>query len=188
MLDAAHTAQAEIVGAYPEVTGNLKRGVKVTVEAIGPHGVAAKVRSSAPHAWLYEHGRSRWGEISDPPAPVFIPTMMRTRRAMYGRLAQLLEQHGLRRDGALMADSSDIANALIAKLGSDAELLALCPNGVYRDQAPPGATRFVIVSLMAGEDHGRLRPAGDRSGRLSRRSPDALDGPGREHESGGGAD
>ena len=33
-----------------------------------------------------------------------------------------------------MADSSDIANALIAKLGSDTELLALCPNGVYRDQ------------------------------------------------------
>jgi hypothetical protein len=53
-----------------------------------------------------------------------------------------------------MADTSDIANALIAKLGSDAALLALCPNGVYRDEAPPGATRFVIVSLMAGEDHG----------------------------------
>jgi len=53
-----------------------------------------------------------------------------------------------------MADSSDIAGALIAKLGSDLELLALCPNGVYRDQAPPGATRFVIVSLLAGEDTG----------------------------------
>jgi hypothetical protein len=53
-----------------------------------------------------------------------------------------------------MADTSDIANALIAKLGSDTALLALCPNGVYRDQAPPGATRFVIVSLMAGEDIG----------------------------------
>ena len=53
-----------------------------------------------------------------------------------------------------MADTSDIAGALIAKLGSDLELLALCPNGVYRDQAPPGATRFVIVSLLAGVDHG----------------------------------
>jgi hypothetical protein len=95
VIEAAHKAQAEIVGAYPEVTGNLKRGVKVTVEAMGPHGVDAKVRSSAPHAWLYEHGRSRWGEISDPPVPVFIPTMMRTRRAMYAQLARLLEQHGL---------------------------------------------------------------------------------------------
>jgi hypothetical protein len=53
-----------------------------------------------------------------------------------------------------MANSSDIQNALMAKLGSDAELLALCPNGVYRDQAPPGASRFVIVSLLAGEDTG----------------------------------
>lgn len=96
IVDAAHAAQAEIVAAYPQgPTGNLKRGVTVTIEAMGPHGVSAKVRSSAEHAWLWEHGRSRWGEISDPPAPVFIPTMMRMRRAMYARLAALLGQHGL---------------------------------------------------------------------------------------------
>jgi hypothetical protein len=53
-----------------------------------------------------------------------------------------------------MADTSDICAALIAKLGSDAQLLALCPNGVYRDEGYPGMTRFVIVSLMAGEDIG----------------------------------
>lgn len=53
-----------------------------------------------------------------------------------------------------MADTSDIAAALIAKLGSDAALLALCPNGVYWDQAPPGATRFVIVSFVSAEDVG----------------------------------
>ena len=53
-----------------------------------------------------------------------------------------------------MADTSDIAAALIAKLGSDSELLALCPNGVYWDEAPPGATRFVIVSFVAAEDVG----------------------------------
>jgi hypothetical protein len=53
-----------------------------------------------------------------------------------------------------MANTSDIASALIAKLGSDAELLALCPNGVYWDQAPPGSTRFVIVSFIAAEDIG----------------------------------
>jgi hypothetical protein len=53
-----------------------------------------------------------------------------------------------------VADTSDIAAALIAKLGSDTELLALCPNGVYWDQAPPGATRFVIVSFIAAEDVG----------------------------------
>jgi hypothetical protein len=53
-----------------------------------------------------------------------------------------------------MADTSDIAAALIQKLGSDSELLALCPNGVYRDEGYPGMTRFVIVSLLAGEDVG----------------------------------
>jgi len=53
-----------------------------------------------------------------------------------------------------MADTSDIVNALIAKLGSDLELLALCPNGVYLDQAPPGSTRFVIVSFVTSLDIG----------------------------------
>ena len=87
-----------------------------------------------------------------------------------------------------MADTSDIAAALIAKLGSDSALLALCPNGVYWDQAPPGATRFVIVSLRHGEDHRRVSAAGDRRWAVFRRSPDVVDGGGREYQSGGGAD
>jgi len=53
---------------------------------------------------------------------------------------------------APLSDSSEIDNALIAKLGSDLQLLALCPNGVYMDEAPPGSTRFVIVSLVEGLD------------------------------------
>ena len=51
-----------------------------------------------------------------------------------------------------MANTSDIASALIAKLGSDPELLSLCPNGVYWDESPPGSTRFVIVALMNAID------------------------------------
>ena len=51
-----------------------------------------------------------------------------------------------------MPDSSDIDAALVAKLGADATLLALCPNGVYVDEAPPNSTRFVIVSLVAEFD------------------------------------
>lgn len=47
-----------------------------------------------------------------------------------------------------MADSSDIDEALVAMLGSDATLLSYCPNGVYWDEAPPGSKRFVIVSLV----------------------------------------
>jgi len=51
-----------------------------------------------------------------------------------------------------MADSSEIDNALVAKLGGDATLLALMPNGVYIEEAPPGMTRFVIVSLVTAID------------------------------------
>jgi len=51
-----------------------------------------------------------------------------------------------------MADSSDIDQALIAKLSSDAALLALMPNGVYWDQAPPKSSQFVIVSFIDHED------------------------------------
>lgn len=47
-----------------------------------------------------------------------------------------------------MSDSSDIDAALVAKLGADATLLSYCQNGVYVDEAPQGATRFVIVSLI----------------------------------------
>jgi hypothetical protein len=51
-----------------------------------------------------------------------------------------------------MPDSADIDSALVVKLSADAALLALCPNGVYVDEAPPGATRFVIVSLVDEAD------------------------------------
>jgi len=55
-----------------------------------------------------------------------------------------------------MPDSSDIDNALVAKLGADGALLAICTNGVYWDEAPPGSTKFVIVSLVDEVDEGRL--------------------------------
>jgi len=56
-----------------------------------------------------------------------------------------------------MPDSSNIDNALIALLGADATLLALVPNGVYYDEAPPGSTRFVIVSLADQRDEPMFR-------------------------------
>ena len=55
-----------------------------------------------------------------------------------------------------MPDSSAIDSALVAKLGADTALLALCPNGVYVDQAPPNATRFVIVALIDEHDEGQF--------------------------------
>jgi len=96
VLEAAAHARDEIVAAYPQgPTGNLKKGVRMFVKNIGPFGVSAQVRSTAPHAWLYEHGRCRWGSVTTPPAFVFIPTMERTRRAMYHQLATLMRNAGL---------------------------------------------------------------------------------------------
>jgi len=103
VIDAAYGAQAEIVAAYPKgPTGHLQKGVKVKVQEIGPYGVAAQVRSSAPHGWLYEYGtRARktkrgWNRGTMPNAPdVFIPAMIRYRRAMYLKLADLIRSTGL---------------------------------------------------------------------------------------------
>ena len=51
-----------------------------------------------------------------------------------------------------LPDSSDIDNAIVAVLGSDLQLLALMPDGVYIDHAPPGAQRFVILSIVQATD------------------------------------
>ena len=118
VMDAAQRARAEIAAAYPIgpegrfdngkaiKPGNLRRGVKVAVKEIGPYGVHAQVRSTAPHAWLFEHGTqarhyiTTHGNRKDvgamPPKPVLIPTMVRSRRAMYVRLADtVIKAHGL---------------------------------------------------------------------------------------------
>lgn len=55
-----------------------------------------------------------------------------------------------------MPDSSDIDNALAAKLGADSTLLSLMPNLVHFDEAPEGSTRFVIISLVDETDERRF--------------------------------
>lgn len=49
-------------------------------------------------------------------------------------------------------DSSDLDNALVAKLSSDPELLGLMPNGVYFSLAPEKSTQYVLVSLAESQD------------------------------------
>jgi hypothetical protein len=103
VVEAAYSAQREIVAAYPQGrTGKLKKGVKVTVQEIGPYSVAAQVRSSAPHGWLYEYGtkarhtKRGVNRGTMPNAPdVFIPAMVRYRRAMYLKLADIIRATGL---------------------------------------------------------------------------------------------
>jgi hypothetical protein len=49
-------------------------------------------------------------------------------------------------------DSAAIDAALVVRLASDPELLALMPNGVYIDVAAQNATRYVLLSLIASLD------------------------------------
>lgn len=56
----------------------------------------------------------------------------------------------------MAGDSSDIDAALVAKLGADGTLLSYVPNGIYVDEAPPGSTRFVIVSLVDEVDEAKF--------------------------------
>jgi hypothetical protein len=51
-----------------------------------------------------------------------------------------------------MPDSSAIENALIAKLLADTALMAITSDGVFWDEAAPGNTKFVIVSLVDEHD------------------------------------
>lgn len=51
-----------------------------------------------------------------------------------------------------MANPSAIRDAVVAKLEASAALLAAFPDGVCFGVAPPGATQFVIVSLVIAED------------------------------------
>lgn len=104
----ARDVAAQIIAAYPEVTGNLKKGVRVDPINIGPYGVAFRVVNRAKHAWLYENGSQARAYITKknrvqhetgamkpaPPGRAMIPKVARARRVMYVRLAQLLRDEG----------------------------------------------------------------------------------------------
>lgn len=59
-----------------------------------------------------------------------------------------------------MPDSSDIDSALVAKLSGDAQLMALMTDGVFFDQAPQGATKFVLLSIVDEADFPIFRQRG----------------------------
>jgi hypothetical protein len=109
--EAANAAAFAVKSAYGahRVTGNLQDHVVVQEQARGQFGVAYVVKSTARHAWLFEHGTEARHYVTRrgvkhltgkmPPAHIFIPTMMRQRRAMYGRLKDVLVRAGLQVSG-----------------------------------------------------------------------------------------
>jgi hypothetical protein len=53
-----------------------------------------------------------------------------------------------------MADSAAIDAALIGQLLTDPTLGSLLPDGVFIDQANPGAERYVLITVTAAPDEG----------------------------------
>jgi hypothetical protein len=103
VVQSASDAAQDVRGAYQsrQRTGKLANGVKVTQDAVGRFGVTATVRSTAPHAHLFEVGtQARHTAIganrgSMPAGHAFVPAMVRHRRRMVQRLKALLEKKGL---------------------------------------------------------------------------------------------
>jgi len=48
----------------------------------------------------------------------------------------------------VLLDPSAVDNALVVKLGTDPQLLVLCPDGVFIDTAPLGAVAYITVTVL----------------------------------------
>lgn len=93
----------EVRANYPEVKGNLRRGVRVTKRFSATAGAQISVRSTAPHSHLFERGTANRTTHSGanrgrmPQAPEhqrFIPRAIRTRQRLQAQLVLLLERAG----------------------------------------------------------------------------------------------
>jgi hypothetical protein len=96
--NAADTMAAEVRAEYPEVTGHLKRGIKVQ----RVNAFRAVVKSTARHAFIYERGTVERSHASGksvgamPPANVFIPAAIKARRHMTEQLIRVVESQTVR--------------------------------------------------------------------------------------------
>lgn len=107
--EASHILEAAANGAAVDIrsgyAGHRRSGDlqdKVTVEhGVSGFAASAVVKSNSRHAWLFENGsQARHTAIganrgSMPPAHVFVPVLIRKRRAMYDQLKDLLTRKGL---------------------------------------------------------------------------------------------
>jgi len=86
----ARATQAEVIAAYPIVTGELRAGVKVLQRAA--RGVATLITliTSAPYAHIFEFGSRR-----QRPRPTFLPISERGRRQGVVAVADLVKSKGL---------------------------------------------------------------------------------------------
>ena len=103
VAEAAEGAQRDTQIAYPSRTGNLRAGVKVDQQVSSRFGAAARVKSTAPHANIFERGtgprqtRQGWNRGRMPEAPEhqkMIPIVIKHRRRMFEGLKDLVRRAG----------------------------------------------------------------------------------------------
>jgi hypothetical protein len=98
--DAADDAAATMAALYPKRTGLLASSLQVSQTETAT-GTRALVINTSPYALVFDLGsQARHTAIganrgSMPAGNVFVPTMMRARRAMYEALKDLLQRSGL---------------------------------------------------------------------------------------------
>lgn len=106
VVSHATTAGDDIRAHYEAsaVSGNLAKHVKVEVVSRA-HGAVAVVKSTAKHGIIYENGtqirktKDGINRGAMPPANVFVPTVIRERRAMVEDLKDLMRTKGLEVSG-----------------------------------------------------------------------------------------
>jgi len=109
VFEEGNGAVDDIKEHYARRSGELADDVSLQVTSSGAFGASVKVKSASPIAWMYENGTqlrhtvktgaSRGVMKPAPPARAFVPVMVRRRRRMRERLADLLQRHGLRVTG-----------------------------------------------------------------------------------------
>lgn len=109
VVNVATLLKTEVEAAYERHhhTGNLASHVRIDRVEAGRYGAAARVRSTARHAFIFEHGtqprRTSKGASrgispaggGKPTGQIFIPAAIRRRREMVNKLKDLLVRHGL---------------------------------------------------------------------------------------------
>ena len=98
---AADAAETAIRGAYPVVSGELREGLRQELTET-PFGYTVRLINDAPHAVWYENGTELrqtslgYNRGRMPAAKVFVPEVIRDRRAMIDDLIPVVEAEGLR--------------------------------------------------------------------------------------------
>ncbi len=104
VLRYANTEKNETINGYPRVSGNLRDHVTVSSSVSAGVSVTAKVKSTAHHAWLFEHGTegkiryykgaSRGAMPAAQPSQQMIPKAIRLRARMVNELVDLVKTLG----------------------------------------------------------------------------------------------